>query len=65
MIYKELINKANKNIMPIRWASISQNTLVLSFDTSFNYSNERFIDTKYINMNLGKLAYSQKGILEK
>ena len=65
MIYKELINKANKNIMPIRWASISQNILVLSFDTSFNYSNERFIDTKYINMNLGKLAYSQIGILEK
>ena len=65
MIYKELINKANKNIMPIRWASISQDILVLSFDTSFNYSNERFIDTKYINMNLGKLAYSQIGILEK
>ena len=65
MIYKELINKANKNIMPIRWLSISQDILVLSFDTSFNYSNERFIDTKYINMNLGKLAYSQTGILEK
>ena len=65
MIYKELINKANKNIMPIRWLSISQDILVLSFDTSFNYSNERFIDTKYINMNLGKLAYFQTGILEK
>ena len=65
MIYKELINKANKNITPIRWASISQNILVLSFDTSFNYSNKRFIDTRYINMNLGKLAYSQIGILEK
>ena len=65
VIYKELINKANKNIMPIRWLSISQDILVLSFDTSFNYSNERFIDTKYINMNLGKLAYSQTGILEK
>ena len=51
--------------MPIRWLSISQDILVLSFDTSFNYSNEKFIDTKYINMNLGKLAYSQTGILEK
>ncbi len=42
-IYKELINEANKNIMPIRWTSISQNILVLTFDTSFNYSNGKFI----------------------
>ena len=52
VIYKELINKANKNIMPIGWTSISQNILVLTFDTSFNYSNGRFVYTKYVDMSL-------------
>ena len=52
VIYKELIIKANKNIMSIGWTSISQNILVLSFDTSFNYSNERFVHTKYVDTSL-------------
>ena len=65
VIYKELINKANKNIMPIGWTSISQNILVLTFDTSFNYSNGRFVYTKYVDISLGKLSYSQTGISEK
>ena len=65
MIYKELINETNKNIIPIRRTGISQNILVLSFDTSFNYSNKRFVHTKYVDISLGKLSYSQIGISEK
>ena len=52
MIYKESINEASKNTTLIRRTSISQNILALSLDTSFNYSNERFVHTKYVDMSL-------------
>ena len=65
MIYKESINEASKNTTLIRRTSISQNILALSLDTSFNYSNERFVHTKYVNMSLGKLPCPQIRISKK